>query len=50
MSDVSDVIERDGVAGRLVYVWAVWSPCDLCWASISVERPLEVGGDGQAPL
>lgn len=31
----SDEIEtRDGVAGRVRFVWAVWSPCDDCWAYV----------------
>lgn len=33
-----DVEVRDGVAGRTVHVWAIWSPCDDCWASIVVWK------------
>lgn len=27
--------ERDGVAGEVRFVWAIWSPVDDCWAYIA---------------
>lgn len=34
MPEAEDVEVRNGVSGRLRYVWAVWSPCDDCWAYV----------------
>lgn len=38
---VSDLEVRDGISGRTVHVWAIWSPCDDCWASIQVWKRAE---------
>lgn len=40
MSD-DDVVERDGVRGRVVYVWAIWSPVDDCYAAAIVWKAVD---------
>lgn len=33
---MSDDLPLERPPGRVVHVWAVWSPCDDCWASIAI--------------